>query len=65
MKNTILTFFLIIPLISIAAKYYPGKAVKTDGTELIGYFEEPDFAAVKRSWNSFPRCCVEAWAFSR
>ncbi|KEZ92446.1 MULTISPECIES: hypothetical protein [Nonlabens] len=48
MKNTILTFFLIIPLISIAAKYYPGKAVKTDGTELIGYFEEPDFAAVKK-----------------
>ncbi|EAS20666.1 hypothetical protein BBFL7_01556 [Flavobacteria bacterium BBFL7] len=47
MKNILLTLFILIPFISIASKYYPGKAVKTDGTELIGYFQFPDHSMVK------------------
>ncbi|WP_438961184.1 hypothetical protein [Nonlabens sp.] len=37
MKNILLILLLLIPFISIAEKYYPGKAVKTDGSIINGY----------------------------
>jgi hypothetical protein len=48
MRKLLCTLLILLPLLSLATKYYPGTATKNDGTVITGYFQFPDHSAIKK-----------------